>query len=84
MATNDPPGTPVLCGAWKAYHDELIFPASFSFFPERWLDHPKGLDWKRSLSRYAMFFGKGTYMCIDLQLRYAELQRCGGNAVLAV
>lgn len=69
-----PAGTPVSCDAWHAHHDERVFASSFSFVPERWLDHPKGPDGKRNLSRYAMFFGKGTRMCLGLQLGYAELE----------
>ncbi|TVY41907.1 Cytochrome P450 monooxygenase [Lachnellula occidentalis] len=69
-----PAGVPVSSNAWHAHHDELIFPSSFSFVPERWLNNAKGPDGKKNLARYAMFFGKGTRICLGLQLEYAELE----------
>lgn len=53
-------------------HDEAIFPDSFAFVPERWLDDPKAPD-GRPLSRYMVSFGHGPRSCLGLQLAYAEL-----------
>jgi cytochrome P450 len=53
-------------------HDEEIFPSSFSYIPERWLDNPKAPDGKQ-LSRYMVSFGRGTRSCVGMQLAYAEI-----------
>lgn len=69
-----PPGTPVSSDSWGMHHDESVFPDSFSYKPERWLNDPKGPDRKKPLSRYLASFSKGTRMCLGLQLGYAELE----------
>lgn len=53
-------------------HDENLFPDSFTFRPERWLDAPKAPDGKY-LSRYMVSFGKGTRTCLGMTLAYAEM-----------
>ena len=53
-------------------HDEAIFPDSFIYKPERWLNSPKAPDGKQ-LSRYMVAFGRGTRSCVGMQLAYAEL-----------
>jgi cytochrome P450 len=53
-------------------HDENIFPSSFSYTPERWLNNPKAPDGKQ-LSRYMVSFGRGTRSCVGMQLAYAEI-----------
>ena len=68
-----PPGTPVSCNSWQIHHDESIYPDSFTFKPERWLNNAKGPDGKKNLSRYMTSFGRGTRMCLGLQLGYAEM-----------
>jgi cytochrome P450 len=47
-----PPGTPVSTDAWHAHHNERVFPDSFSFVPERWLNNSKGPEGEKKLSRY--------------------------------
>lgn len=39
-------------------HDEKIFPDSFTFKPERWLNNPKGPDGEKYLSRYMVSFSR--------------------------
>lgn len=53
-------------------HNEQFFPDSFSYKPERWLGEPRAPDGKL-LSRYMSAFGKGTRVCIGMQLAYADL-----------
>ncbi|KAF2119264.1 cytochrome P450 [Lophiotrema nucula] len=67
-----PAGTNVSMDIYPVSHDEVIFPSSFDFVPERWLDDPKAPD-GRKLSRYMVSFGKGTRSCTGMQLGYAEL-----------
>ena len=55
------------------HHDESIFPDSFCYRPERWLDDPKAPSGK-VLSRYSLAFGKGTRVCLGMQLAYAEME----------
>ncbi|KAL9110537.1 MAG: hypothetical protein Q9227_004895 [Pyrenula ochraceoflavens] len=68
-----PPRTPISTDAWSMHHDEEIFPESFAYRPERWLNDPKAPSGK-SLSRYSLAFGKGTRVCLGMQLAYAEME----------
>jgi cytochrome P450 len=43
-------------------HDEEIFPRSYEFIPERWLDDPKTKDGV-PLDRFMVSFGRGTRSC---------------------
>jgi cytochrome P450 len=61
-----PPGTPVSMTSVLMHHDESIFPNSYEFQPERWIDNP-GLD------RYLVSFSKGSRSCIGINLAYAEM-----------
>ena len=67
-----PKGAMLSMDNYAVSHDETIFPQSFSFRPERWLDDPKAPD-GRQLTRYMVSFGKGTRSCTGMQLGYAEL-----------
>jgi len=68
-----PPGVPVSSDSWCMHHNESLFPDSLAYKPERWLDNPKGPDGKKQLSRYLCAFGRGTRVCLGMQLGYAEL-----------
>ncbi|KAI9687313.1 MAG: hypothetical protein M1822_002356 [Bathelium mastoideum] len=68
-----PARTPISTDAWTMHHDENIFPDSFTFRPERWLNDPRSPSGK-SLSRYILAFGKGTRACLGMQLAYAEME----------
>lgn len=67
-----PPDTIVSMDTWPVEHDEIIFPDSFSYKPERWLGNPKAPD-GRNLLRYQVSFARGTRACLGTQLGYAEL-----------
>ncbi|PYI21619.1 hypothetical protein BO99DRAFT_430718 [Aspergillus violaceofuscus CBS 115571] len=41
--------------------------------PERWLHDPRGPDGLHPLTHYLTVFGRGTRMCLGLNLAYAEL-----------
>lgn len=68
-----PVGTPVSIQTFSMHHNEVIYPDSWSFKPERWLDDPRSPQGKK-LSRYMASFGKGTRICAGMSLAYAELQ----------
>ena len=69
-----PPGVPVSSNTLGIHHNENVYPDSFAFKPERWLNNPKGPDGTKSLSRYMATFSRGTRMCLGLQLGYAEIE----------
>lgn len=54
-------------------HDEKIYPDSFTFKPERWLNNPKGPDGQKYLSRYMVSFSRGSRSCVGMHLAYAEV-----------
>lgn len=58
---------------YHMHHDESIFPDSFTFKPERWLNNPRGPDGQKSLARYLASFGRGTRKCVGFNLAYAEI-----------
>ncbi|KAI8314310.1 Cytochrome P450 monooxygenase [Colletotrichum sp. SAR11_59] len=58
------------------YHmlmNENVFPDPAAFRPERWLDDPRGPDDIHPLTHYMTVFGRGTRMCLGLNLAYSEL-----------
>ncbi|KAF3801981.1 Cytochrome P450 monooxygenase sdnE [Colletotrichum gloeosporioides] len=58
------------------YHmlmNETVFPDPTVFRPERWLDDPRGPDGIHPLTHYMTVFGRGTRMCLGLNLAYSEL-----------
>lgn len=48
-------------------HDETIFPDSWSFRPERWIEGGEALD------RYMVAFSAGGRVCLGLNLAWAEM-----------
>lgn len=79
-----PPGTVISMSNISVSHDEVLFPDSNAFKPERWLGNPKAPNGSY-LSRYMVSFGKGTRSCLGITLAYAEMciamatvfRRCG-------
>ena len=59
--------------AWHMHTNESVFPDSFAYKPERWLDNPRGPDEKKYLTRYNISFGRGTRMCLGMHIANAEL-----------
>ncbi|TDZ40459.1 Cytochrome P450 monooxygenase sdnE [Colletotrichum spinosum] len=58
------------------YHmltNDGVFPDPNSFKPERWLGDPRGPDGIHPLAHYLTVFGRGTRMCLGLNLAYSEL-----------
>lgn len=53
-------------------HDESIFPSSYEFIPERWLDDPKTDD-GLPLDRFLVCFGRGTRSCLGMTLAWTEM-----------
>ncbi|RYP50660.1 hypothetical protein DL768_003879 [Monosporascus sp. mg162] len=53
------------------HHDESVFPDSWSFIPERWLDEK--MQRRKELERALMAFSKGSRACLGLNLALCEL-----------
>lgn len=68
-----PPRTPVSQDSFHMHHHEEIFPNSDTYKPERWLDNPKGPDGVKQLSRYMVTFGRGSRICLGMNIAYAEI-----------
>lgn len=60
-----PPGVCVSMTALAVHHDESIFPDSFHFRPERWLDE-NGRR-RHDLDSYLLTFGKGARACVGIK-----------------
>ncbi|KAE8392500.1 cytochrome P450 [Aspergillus alliaceus] len=67
-----PPGVTFSMDIAPAHHDERIFPDSYTFKPERWLNSPQAFDGKL-LTRYLLSFSRGTRRCLGMQLALAEM-----------
>ncbi|KAK5631718.1 hypothetical protein RRF57_007432 [Xylaria bambusicola] len=70
-----PPDTLISMDTWHMHHNSALFPDSFAFVPERWLDQPlsPAMYQSRPLRYYMVSFGKGTRHCIGMNLAYAEI-----------
>jgi cytochrome P450 len=45
------------------HHDESIFPDSYRFNPDRWMDPTE----RKRLEKYMVAFSRGSRMCIGMQ-----------------
>ncbi|KAI1194273.1 cytochrome P450 [Nemania serpens] len=68
-----PPGTPVSMDQYHMHTNERVFPDPNVFRPERWLGDAKGPDGVKPLANYLTTFGRGTRMCLGLNLAHAEI-----------
>ncbi|GBF66345.1 cyrochrome P450 [Trichophyton mentagrophytes] len=64
-----PPGTPVGMSSVIMHHSEEIFPDSYNFVPERWLD----LEERKYLEKYMVSFSSGSRRCLGMNLAKAEI-----------
>lgn len=55
------------------HHNETVFPDSYTYRPERWLNNPKGPDGVKKLSRYMVAFGRGNRVCLGMPMAYCEI-----------
>jgi cytochrome P450 len=56
------------------HHNEDIFPDSYSFKPERWLDTNGKKN--KDLDKFLLTFSKGSRQCLGINLAFAELYIC--------
>jgi len=75
-----PAGTPVSSDSYHMHLREEIFQSATSYVPARWLEAPSGnrttssgIESKKQLSRYMVAFGRGSRMCLGMQMAYLEL-----------
>lgn len=71
--TQIPVNVPVSMDQYHMLMNERVFPDPSTFRPERWLDDPRGPDGIHPLTHYLTVFGRGTRMCLGLNLAYSEL-----------
>lgn len=64
-----PAGTPVSMTSLLLHDNPDIFPDPYRFDPDRWLEEKACLR----LQRYLVPFGKGTRMCLGMNLAMAEI-----------
>jgi cytochrome P450 len=69
-----PAGTTISMTIVDVVHDEEVFPQSFKFMPERWIQPDKIRG--NSMEKYFVGFGKGPRSCIGMNLAQAELYVC--------
>ncbi|RYC56143.1 hypothetical protein CHU98_g10064 [Xylaria longipes] len=65
-----PAGTAVSMTLREISFDPEIFPSPMEFRPERWLPSNPNLD---RCNRYLLAFGRGSRMCLGINLAHAEL-----------
>ncbi|KUJ12574.1 cytochrome P450 [Mollisia scopiformis] len=70
-----PAGSFVSMGTWELHHNETYFPNATKFDPDRWAD-PANV---KHMEKAYVPFGRGTRMCIGINLAYAELYVVLGN-----
>ncbi|TVY84018.1 Cyrochrome P450 monooxygenase [Lachnellula suecica] len=66
-----PAGTPVGMTSVQIHHDEALFPDSWAFDPERWLDGKN-----RAIDKYMVSFTAGSRQCMGINLAHVELYLC--------
>lgn len=68
-----PPGTVISMSAYMIHMNPIIFPNPQEFQPERWLASDAEPAGTASSKRHFMPFGKGSRICLGMNLAYAEL-----------
>lgn len=66
-----PQGTPIGMSSAMMHHNESIFPNSFEYRPERWLDENGKKN--HALEKYLFTFSKGSRRCSGMNLALCEL-----------
>ncbi|XEV07013.1 hypothetical protein FSHL1_012300 [Fusarium sambucinum] len=66
-----PRGYAIGMSAAISHHDESVFPDSYSFTPERWIDDDGTI--KKNLERSMLAFSKGSRGCLGKNLALCEL-----------
>ncbi|KAL2207483.1 cytochrome P450 [Sarocladium strictum] len=66
-----PQGYAIGMSAALTHHDESVFPDSYSFIPERWLDENN--ERRKDVEKGMMAFSKGSRACIGMNLALCEL-----------
>ncbi|KAI1335852.1 cytochrome P450 [Xylariaceae sp. FL0016] len=66
-----PRGYAIGMSSFLMHHDENLFPDSYSFIPERWLDENK--QRRKDLDRGMLSFSKGSRACLGKNLALCEL-----------
>ncbi|ETS81109.1 hypothetical protein PFICI_06111 [Pestalotiopsis fici W106-1] len=54
-----------------SHHDESVWPDSYAFLPERWLD--ENMERNKELEKQMLSFSRGSRACIGMNLAFCEL-----------
>ncbi|KAG9253243.1 cytochrome P450 [Emericellopsis atlantica] len=77
-----PRGYAIGMSAAITHHDESIFPDSYSYIPERWLDEKN--EFRKDVAHGMMAFSKGSRACLGKNLALCELHLALAALVLRV
>ncbi|OLN82371.1 Trichodiene oxygenase 6 [Colletotrichum chlorophyti] len=77
-----PRGFAVGMSAAITHHDESVFPDSYQFIPERWLDENN--QRRKDVERGMLAFSKGSRSCLGMNLALCELNLCLAALALRV
>ncbi|KAH7168323.1 cytochrome P450 [Fusarium sp. MPI-SDFR-AT-0072] len=77
-----PRGYAIGMSAAIAHHDESVFPDSYTFVPERWIDEDNKI--RKDLERSMIAFSKGSRGCLGKNLALCELYLSLAALVLRV
>ncbi|EXL75712.1 cytochrome P450 oxidoreductase [Fusarium oxysporum f. sp. conglutinans race 2 54008] len=77
-----PRGYAIGMSAAIAHHDESVFPDSYAFVPERWIDEDNKI--RKDLERSMIAFSKGSRGCLGKNLALCELYLSLAALVLRV
>ncbi|KAK1707210.1 cytochrome P450 [Colletotrichum lupini] len=69
-----PAGYAVGMSAVITHHDETVFPDSYQFIPERWLDENN--QRRKDVEKGMLAFSKGSRSCLGMNLALCELNLC--------
>ncbi|KAH3947888.1 hypothetical protein HBI56_189310 [Parastagonospora nodorum] len=77
-----PRGTPIGMTSMINHWDTQLFPDPDEFIPERWLNDNGSQNW--GLQKRLIAFGKGSRVCIGMDLAYCELYVMGALMAMKV
>ncbi|GJC88005.1 cyrochrome P450 monooxygenase [Colletotrichum liriopes] len=69
-----PRGYAIGMSAVVTHHDESVFPDSYQFIPERWLDENN--QRRKDVEKGMLAFSKGSRSCLGMNLALCELNLC--------
>ncbi|KAK6860260.1 hypothetical protein PG995_003896 [Apiospora arundinis] len=78
-----PKGIPIGMSSVIQHHEKEVFPGSYTYKPERWIDPVSGKT-NYALEKYLMSFSKGSRQCLGMNLALCELHLIAAALALRV